>query len=47
MKARWLMKCECCSRPIEVGSHYVMFHGRPWLPAHVTRYRNSRVVVAK
>lgn len=42
MKARWRMKCECCKAPIEAGSHYVVYAGRPWLPDHLLRFKRRR-----
>jgi hypothetical protein len=42
VRARWVMTCECCKATIDVGSRFVMFHGRPWIPDHALAYIKKR-----
>jgi hypothetical protein len=47
MKARFPIVCECCKANIATGAQVVMFHGRPWIPSHVSTYRQNRRITAK
>lgn len=47
MKARWFMRCACCGKSIEVGSQFVTYASNPWIPQHLSRYKESRRQVMK
>lgn len=43
-KSRGFTVCECCKATVPTGTRYDVFHGRPWLPAHLKVYKASRLV---